>query len=290
MTKFIVSIVACITLTSNTFAQAKINLSAEKDYVITPADYGLKFEELKIETPDKKGDNTPVNLFGWHLIPNDKTSKKAIIIASDGQGNMSYMLDYAGVFLGQNFHVFMFDYRGYGKSDEFNVSNKFFIYAQFATDLNAVVDYTKKYYATYSIDIFGKGIGAGLALGVGANNNKVYRVIADSPYTTLETIEKRYAEKNAGGKIFMPIAYDKALVEPTNALKEKGEHLRGILFIVGASGEYSTLADVQSLAEMRKKVSTIYTVPGVGNDQTYMASKDEYFNQVKAFYDKFGGL
>lgn len=288
--KFFVSIFTFVLISSTVWAQAKINLAAEKEYPITPADYGLKFEEIKIETPDKKGDNTPVNLFGWHLIPNDKTSKKAIIIAGDGQGNMSYMLDYAGVFLGQNFHVFMFDYRGYGKSDEFNVSNKFYIYAQFATDLNAVVDYTRKYYATYSIDVFGKGIGAGLALGVGANNNKVYRVIADAPYTTLETIEKRFAEKNAGGKIFMPIAYDKSLVEPTNALTEKGEHLRGILFIVGANGEYSTPADVQSLADLKKKVSTVYTVPAVGNDQTYMASKDAYFNQVKAFYDKFGGM
>lgn len=283
------SILALISITNATYAQAKINLAAEQDYPITPADYGLKFEEIKIETPDKNGDNTPVSLFGWHLIPNDKTSKKAIIIAGDGQGNMSYMLDYAGVFLGQNFHVFMFDYRGYGKSDAFNVSSKFYIYAQFATDLNAVVDYTKKYYATYSIDIFGKGIGAGLALGVGANNNKVYRVIADAPYTTLETIEKKYAEKT-GGKIFMPIAYDKSLIEPTNALKEKGEHLRGILFIVGENGEYATLSDVQSLADMKKKIATIYTVPAVGNDQTYMASKDVYFNQVKAFYDKFGGM
>ncbi|MBC8045862.1 MAG: alpha/beta hydrolase [Fimbriimonadaceae bacterium] len=289
MMKFFVSIATLIIISANTFAQSAITLLAEKDYPITPADYGLKFEEIKIETPDKKSDNTPVNLFGWHLIPNDKTSKKAIIIAGDGQGNMSYMMDYAGVFLGQNFHVFMFDYRGYGKSDEFNVSNKFYIYAQFATDLNATVDFVKKYYATYSIDVFGKGIGGGLALGVGANSPKVYRVIADSPYTTLETVEKRYATKT-GGKLFMPIAYDKALIEPINALTEKGDHLRGILLIVGANGEYSTPADIDAIAALKKKVTIIYTVPGVTNDQTYMSNKDVYFNTVKSFYDKYGGL
>lgn len=288
--KFLVSILAAITITSQISAQTAITLSAEKDYAITPADYGLKFEEIKIETPDKNADNTSnVTLFGWHLMPNDKTSKRAIIIAGDGQGNMSYMLDYAGVFLGQGFHVFMFDYRGYGKSDAFNVSNKFYIYAQFATDLNATVDFVKKYYATYSIDIFGKGIGGGLALGVGANNNKVYRVIADAPYTTLETIEKRYAAAG-GGKIFMPIAYDKALIEPINAFATKGDHLRGILLIVGANGDYSTPADIQSIADLKKKITVIYTVPGVNNDQNYMSNKDNYFNQVKAFYDKYGGL
>lgn len=288
MMKLFTGIFAMILFSFTSYSQATITLAAEKDYPITPADYGLKFEEIKIETPDKKADNSDLMLFGWHLIPDDKTSKKAIIIAGDGQGNMSYMLEYAGNFLGEDFHVFLFDYRGYGKSDEFTVSNKFYIYAQFSTDLNAVVDHVKKYYATYTIDIFGKGIGAGLALGVGANNNKVYRVIADAPYTTLETIEKRYAAK-AGGKIFMPIAYDKALIEPINALAVKGDHLRGILLIVGANGDYSTPADMQSIADLRKKITMIYTVPGVNNDQNFTSAKDNYFKTVKAFYEKYGG-
>ena len=60
--------------------------------------------------------------------------------------------------------TFMFDYRGYGQSDAFNVSPKFYIYAQFATDLNAMVDYVKKYHTVMTCSIYGYGIGGGLAL------------------------------------------------------------------------------------------------------------------------------
>ncbi len=262
-----------------------IGLTAEKEYAITPADYGLNFEEIRIETPDKKADGSALTLFGWHLIPAEKLSKKGVIIASNGQGNMANSLEYAGVFLGMGYHVFMFDYRGYGKSDEFNVNPKFYIYAQFGTDLNAVVDYVKKYFTTLTITMYGQGIGAGLALGISANNVKVNNVIADAPYTTLETIEKRYKEFT-GGKILMPLAFDKSLIEPMNALSVKGDHLRGILLIVGAKGDYSTPADIESIAALKKKITSIYVVPNVNNDENFSSNKDQYFKEVKAFLDK----
>ena len=262
-----------------------IGLNAEAEYPITPADYGLNFEEIKIETPDKDAENNNVMLFGWHLIPNDKTSRKAMIIAHNGQGNMSYALEYAGVFLGLGYHVFMFDYRGFGQSDEFKVSNKFYIYAQFATDLSAMVDYVKKYHATMTCYIFGYGIGGGLALGVGANSVKVFSVIADAPYITLEKIEKTHKEMT-GEKIFMPLAFDKALVEPGNALPVKGDHLRGILLICGANGDLIKAEDVAALADYKKKTTSVYTVPGVNNDMNFESNKDEYYKQVKSFLDK----
>lgn len=265
-------------------AQDNIGLNAEAEYPITPEDYGLNYEEISIETPDKNDEGNNVMLYGWHLIPNDKTSKKAMIIAHNGQGNMSYALEYAGLFLGQGYHVFMFDYRGYGQSDPFKVSNKFYLYAQFATDLNAAVDYVKKYHATMTCSIFGYGIGGGLAVGVGANSVKVFSVIADAPYVTLEKIEKTYKEMT-GEKIFMPLAFDKALVEPGNALPVKGDHLRGIMLIVGQNGDLIKASEIEELAAIKKKITTVYVVPGVNNDMNYESNKDEYYNKVKSFLD-----
>lgn len=285
--RFVCFVLLFSTVVSSAFAQSgnDIGLMAEAEYAITPEDYGLNFEEIRIETPDKKEDGTALTLFGWHLIPAEKLSKKGVIIASNGQGNMANSLEYAGIFLGMGYHVFMFDYRGYGQSDAFKVNPKFYIYAQFGTDLNAVVDYVKKYFATLTITMYGQGIGAGLALGISANNVKVNNVIADAPYTTLETIEKRYKEFT-GGKIMMPLAFDKALIEPLNALEVKGDHLRGIMLISGAKGDYVTTADIASIAEKKKKITTIYTVPNVNNDENFSSNKDQYFKEVKAFLDK----
>jgi len=268
-------------IASSTFAQTTLGLNAQKTYDITPADFGLVFDTIRITTDDG------ASLFGWHLYPgekNDKASKKSVIISHDGNANMANGLEQAGKFLGLGFHVFMYDYRGFGKSSDFNVSPKFYIYQQFATDLSATIEYVKKYHALLSIDLYGWGIGGGLSLGVGANNLKVHRVIADNPYTTFETVQKRYEEKG-GGKIFMPIGYNVTLLEPKMALEDKGENLRAILLIIGEQGNIMNLTDMQQLQELKKKVTTIYTVKGVDNDKNFSSNRDEYFKQIKSFFE-----
>lgn len=261
--------------------QSSINLNASRTYDITPADYGLVFDTIRITTDDGS------SLFGWHLYPTknkkDITGEQAVIISHDGNGNMANGLEQAGKFLGLGFHVFMYDYRGYGKSSDFNVSTKFFIYQQFATDLNAAVDYVKKYHSLLSIDLYGWGIGGGLSLGVGANNARVHRVIADNPYTTFETIQNRW-EAKTGQRIMMPIGYNVSLLEPKMALEDKGENLRAILLIIGEQGSIMTYNDMLELQALKKKITTIYTVKGVDNDKNFSSNRDEYFKQIKAFY------
>jgi len=264
-------------------AQSTIGLNAQKTYDITPADFGLVFDTIRITTDDD------ASLFGWHLYPGekgDKSSKKCVIISHDGNGNMANMLEQAGKFLGLGFHVFMYDYRGFGKSSDFTVSPKFFIYQQFASDLTGAIEYVKKYHALFSIDLYGVGIGAGLSLGIGANNLKVHRVIADNPYSTFETVQNRYEQKT-GTRIMMPIGYSVTLLEPKMALEDHGDHLRGILLIIGEQGSIMNYNDMLELQAMKKKVTSIYTVKGVDNDKNFSSNRDEYFKQIKAFYEKF---
>lgn len=274
--------VAVLMLTSaSIFGQQTLGLNAQRTYDITPADFGLVFDTIRIVTDDG------ANLFGWHLYPGekqDKASKKSVIISCDGNGNMANGLEQAGKFLGLGFHVFIYDYRGFGKSSDFNVSPKFYIYQQFAADLQGAIDYVKKYHPLFTIDLYGWGIGGGLSLGLGANNPKVHRVIADNPYTSFETVQKRYEEKG-GGKIFMPIGYNVTLLEPKMALIDKGENLRAILLIIGENGNIMNVADMQELQLLKKKITTIYTVKGVDNDKNFSSNRDEYFKQVKAFFE-----
>ncbi len=278
--KLVLPVIICIATVAK--AQQKLGLNAQRTYDVTPADYGLVFDTLRVTTDDD------ASLFGWHLYPGekgDKSSKKSVIISHDGNGNMANSLEQAGKFLGLGYHVFMYDYRGFGKSSDFNVSPKFYIYQQFATDLTGVIEYVKKYHALFSVDLYGFGIGGGLSLGVGANNLKVHNVIADNPYTTFETVQNRYEQKS-GTRIMMPIGYNVTLLEPKMALIDKGDHLRGILLIIGEQGNIMTQADMLELQAMKKKVTTIYTVKGVDNDKNFSSNRDEYFKQIKAFYEK----
>ena len=79
-----------------------------------------------------------------------------------------------------------------------------------------------------------------------------------------------------GQKIFMPLAYDKAMIEPGNALPVKGDHLRGIMLICGANGDLIKAADVAALANYHK---SHYRVHRSWREQRYefQSNKDEYY-------------
>jgi hypothetical protein len=273
--KRLVSLTLCLVFAVFTFAT---NLNPVKEYDILPDDYGMDYEEVEVTTEDK------LTLFGWHFKPLDGKSKKCIIMSHDGDGNMADLLERAGNLMSIGYHVFTYDYRGYGKSQEFRINTKFYIYSQFAKDLTAVLKHVKKFNPTFAITLYGEGIGAGLSIGVGANNVEVHRVIADAPYLSFETIEKRYKELT-GEKILMPLGYDKVYMEPMFALAEKGNHLRGIMYVIGDQDKMVLVEDIEQMVELKKKLSTVYTVVGVENKDNFETNKNEYFTQVKKFLE-----
>ena len=77
-------------------------------------------------------------------MPSKQDSPKATIIFSmiDG-GNMSYIIEMTESFIHNNFNVLLYDYRGFGKSQDFNIERDMLIYPEFLTDLNAAIDFVK---------------------------------------------------------------------------------------------------------------------------------------------------
>jgi predicted alpha/beta-fold hydrolase len=199
---------------------------------------------------------------------------------------MSDNLELIAQFISIGYNVIAYDYRGYGKSDDFPIKNNFFIYPQFVKDITAVVDYTRKYYNT-QFDMFGIGIGAGLSLSVGANRPEVRRIIADGTYSSFEQTKNKYKTVK-GEDIMMPLAYDKMLMEPLYALASKGDQLYGIMYIVGANEDICGNDEVKALVKLKPKISETYVVPGVKNEATFSSNKNEYFNKVKKFIETHG--
>ncbi len=251
-------------------------LNPVREYSVTPADYGMDYKEVIITTADD------IKLNAWVFKPS-APSKKFIIVSDDGNGNMADNIELIAQFISIGYNVVAYDYRGYGKSDDFPIKNNFFIYPQFVKDITAVVDYTRKYYNT-QFDMFGIGIGAGLSLSVGANRPEVRRIIADGAYSSFEQTKNKYKSVK-GEEIMMPLAYDKILMEPLYALASKGDQLYGILYIVGAQEDICGPDEVKTLIKLKPKISDSYVVPGVKNDATFSSNKNEYFNKIKKFID-----
>lgn len=251
-------------------------LNPSREYKQTPKDFDMNFQEIKIPTDDN------LNLFGWYFKPMEETSKKFIIVVDDGNGNMADNIELISNLLTLDYHVVSFDFRGYGKSDDFTIEKDFFIYSQFIKDVDAVVKYMRKYH-TVTFDGYGIGMGAGLLLAMAANKTEIRKVIADAPYISFDHIKNREREKK-NLIIKIPEVYNKYYMEPIYALETKGNHLTGILFIAGQNDVIVSPDDIKKdLFKLKKNISKIYVVKGSTNAENFTSNKDEYFLQIKKF-------
>ena len=270
--KTLTSLFAIVLLTgSSLFA-----LKPEKEYKVLPDEFGLTYEKLTIPTKDN------LQLAAW-LFKAPSESKKVVIISYNGDGNMSKMIEMASQFLTLGYNVITYDYRGYGASSEFKINSNFYMYAQFEKDLNAVIDYTRKYYSKFrQLDLYGQGMGAGLSIAIGCNRSEVNKIIADSPYNTLESMQKRLKEvKNQD--VIIPLAFDKYLLEPEYAVAERGKNIAGILIIYGENDEICAQKDIRILRKLAKCTTADYKVLGATSENTFTINKSKYLEELKNF-------
>lgn len=74
----------------------------------TPADLGIPFEQLFIETPDG------CRLSAWHLCPDDPVG--SVIYFHGNGGNLGILTEILALLYGSGLQVMAIDYRGYGWS------------------------------------------------------------------------------------------------------------------------------------------------------------------------------
>lgn len=256
------------------FATTTFALNPSKQYASTPADFGMDYKEISIQTEDN------LQLAGWFFNSKEANSSKIIIISDDGEGNMADMIEIASNFLSLGYNVITYDYRGYGKSSDFVINQKNYIYAQFEKDLNATINYVKKYHSKIkNIHLYGLGIGAGLSLAIGVNSKDVGKIIADSPYSTLEDTKKRLKEKK-GLDVIVPLGFNKITFEPRYALEAKGANI-SIMLIAGDKDEIYSPKDIKELAKQRS--STVYIAKDATYAETFSSNKGKYFEEIKKF-------
>ena len=250
-------------------------LNPVRTYSVKPSDYGMAFEEIKIKSDDN------IMLNAWYF-PSSKTSYKIMVLSDDGNGNMADLMEQVSIFLSLGYHVLTYDYRGFGASSDFEIKPKFYIYAQFEKDLNAVVDFIKKEKTNIpKIHLYGVGIGAGLSLAVASNRN-LGTVIADSPYSTFELAKTRIKEAR-GEEVLVPLGYNKVECEPQYAIESKGGTLSGIMLIVGDKDPVYTPKDIKELAKIRSSITTVFTVKNSNGENNLSIDKEKYLAEIKAF-------
>ncbi|MBU4376487.1 MAG: alpha/beta hydrolase [Candidatus Omnitrophica bacterium] len=148
-----------------------------KDVIGNPASVGLAYEEVYFDTSDNK------RLNGWY-IPNSK-AKFTIIFCHGNAGNISHRLEKILIFYNLGLNIFVFDYRGYGKSE--GAPSESGLYE----DADAAYNYltTERRISKDDIILYGESIGGAVAIDL-AQRISVLALITEATFTSAKDMSE----------------------------------------------------------------------------------------------------
>jgi len=233
--------------------------SGKKEIVSTPAEVGLCYTEVRIETEDG------VALQGWS-IPGQADMPLIVIFHGD-DANISDSVGLLRYFNELGFSTFIFDYRGFGKSQGAVTSEE-----DLYIDGRNVVGYVKsKGWQLKQMIFYGHSMGAAVALQM-ALENPPAAVVLQSAFTSMAAIAWHTA----------PIAY--ALfgwwtIDAKFYNLEKIEYLSVPLVIFqGGKDKIVPPAMADRLFNQARKPKAIYLIPEGGHVDLYKVGGRKYKN------------
>lgn len=150
-----------------------------REIAATPKYIGLQFEDIILRTKDK------VNISAWYI---PAAQERAVILFCHGNaGNNSHRLDSIRIFHDLNLSVFIFDYRGYGKSEGSPTEEGTYLDAEAALDFLIQV----KHVPSEKIVVFGRSLGGAVAAEV-ALRRRVGALIIESGFTSVPELGGKY--------------------------------------------------------------------------------------------------
>jgi len=144
-----------------------------KEIAAAPREAGLQCEDVYFETSDKKRIN------GW-FVPCER-AKYTILFCHGNAGNMGHRLEKILAFHNMGFDVFIFDYRGYGKS--VGRPHEAGLYKDAFGAYEYLVK-TRKIFAE-NIILYGESIGGGVAIEL-ARKQKVKALITEDTFSSIK--------------------------------------------------------------------------------------------------------
>ena len=146
----------------------------------TPADLGLRFQDVQFLTSDR------MRLNGWFM--ESPVARATILFVHDGDGTRADadqgLLQLQADYVRRGFNVFAFDLRGRGESagrrDHLGTTERL--------DVQAALAYLRRRVPRTPMVLHGFGFGAGLALQMAPGAPDVAGVIADSPIASMRDL------------------------------------------------------------------------------------------------------
>lgn len=234
-----------------------------KDFISSPENDGIKYEEVFIDTPDGE------KLHGYFLLSSEKTKKTMIYLHGNADNVSSW---YKSCFTIQK-HVpvnaLIIDYRGYGKSTGKPTRKGVIIDAQ------AMYQYLiQRGLTSNDISIYGMSIGGAIGLEL-AIRVKVKSIVIQSSISSIQEVAKD----------FYPVIPQFII---RNDLFNSAENIKKITVPVfishGSNDETVPVKHSYKLYEQANEPKKLLILKGAGHNELGNYFNKEYFNTLRELF------
>jgi fermentation-respiration switch protein FrsA (DUF1100 family) len=231
---------------------------------LTPDALGMAFEDALVETEDGK------RIHGWFLPRSG--SRFTVLFCHGNAGNVSHRLDRARLLLDRlPVDLFLFDYRGYGRSDGRPGEEGTY------RDARAAHRYltAKRGIATDRLVLCGESLGAAVAI----------QLALERPARAL-VLESAFASVAEMARLVLPLPGLGSLLRTRydNLAKIPGIRVP-LLSLHGERDSIVPLAQGRRLFDAAPEPKRFFAIPGADHNDTYAVGKDGYWRAWAEFLD-----
>jgi fermentation-respiration switch protein FrsA (DUF1100 family) len=234
----------------------------------TPRDLGLEFEDIYFEARDG------VRLNGWFIPFRESTSTLVWFHGNAGNigdrvENIKLLHDYV------HLNIFIFDYRGYGRSEGRPSEEGVYLDGEAALEL--VKNKTGNVAASKTI-LFGRSLGAAIATEM-ATRFESEGLILESPFISVSEM----------ARVVFPLLPIAPLLQTRFDALEKIQKIKVPLLVLhGDRDEVVPYEHGKRVFEIAPEPKRFFTIPGASHNDTYIVGGERYFQQLKEFIDGLG--
>lgn len=233
----------------------------QREFDQTPESIHLDYTDVFFKAQDDKV------LHGW-FFPLEKKAP-VLLFCHGNAGNISHRLDNIRLLLQKGLQVFIFDYRGYGRSKGKPSEKGIF------RDGFAACDYllNEKKFSSDQIIVFGRSLGVAVAIEIAMKRN-IKSMILESGFTSVKDMARG-----------MPPFSILAPLLPANYHNEKKIAALKIpkLIIHGVRDELVPYYMAERLFDAALDPKFIIPLKDAGHNDTYISGGEKYFRAIERF-------
>ena len=263
----IIIVVSSIAVRQSKVLDRQLIFFPSSEITQTPADVGLHFEDVSFTTSDG------TRLHGW-FVPG--AGDHTLLWFHGNAGNIGNRVDNMLLFnrrLGVN--IFIFDYRGYGRSEGSPSERGMYI------DADAALEYLR---SRGDIDLnnlilFGRSLGCAVAVEM-ATRYPAKALILESPFTSVDAMARRIRP------LLMWFVPPRWIVGSRfDSLAKIGGIQSPVMILHGSRDDIVPIDMAQDMFDAANEPKRFYAIQGASHNDTYLVGGERYFAALKEFIE-----